>query len=191
MKKILTLLLCISLVSAVSSCGGDTSSGRAVSGPTDVNDVIQARMAEEGGSTPSSDAYAAPAGTGPAAGDPLVIPQGEEGVDYDLTVMSSSLVYSIVYSMVTTPQDYIGLTVKMQGTYASYHDEVNDKYYFACIIADATACCSQGIEFELTDDYTYPDDYPEEGSEICVTGVFDVYQEGGTSYCTLRDATLS
>ena len=55
---------------------------------------------------------------------------------------------------------------------------------------DAAACCSQGIEFVLTDEYSYPDDYPEEGREICVVGVFDTYQEGGYTYCTLRDAKM-
>ena len=58
-------------------------------------------------------------------------------------------------------------------------------------ISDATACCSQGIEFVLTDDYTYPDDYPERGSEICVMGVFDLYEEGTYTYCTLRDAVIA
>ena len=72
----------------------------------------------------------------------------------------------------------------------SFHDESSDKYYFACIISDATACCSQGIEFVLTDGYSYPDDYPEEGGDVCVVGVFDTYQEGGYTYCTLRNARL-
>ena len=69
-------------------------------------------------------------------------------------------------------------------------DRSSGNNYFACIIADATACCSQGIEFVLKDDYTYPDDYPEEGGDICVVGVFDTYQEGEYSYCTLRDAEI-
>jgi hypothetical protein len=55
---------------------------------------------------------------------------------------------------------------------------------------DATACCSQGIEFELTDDYVYPDDYPEDGGDICVVGTFDTYEEDGFTYCVLRDARL-
>ena len=46
------------------------------------------------------------------------------------------------------------------------------------IIQDATACCAQGMEFVLTDEYSYPDDYPDEGSEITVMAVFDTYQEG-------------
>ena len=40
--------------------------------------------------------------------------------------------------MMTSPEDYIGKTVKMKGMYSVYHDESTDKYYFACIIKDAT-----------------------------------------------------
>ena len=78
----------------------------------------------------------------------------------------------------------------MDGLFAYYHDEATGNYYFACIIQDATACCAQGIEFVLTEDYTYPDDYPEVNEEICVVGVFDTYEENGRTYCTLREASL-
>ena len=61
----------------------------------------------------------------------------------------------------------------------------------ACIISDATACCSQGIEFVLTDEYTYPDDYLKEGEKICVIETFDTYQEGDYTYCTLRNARIA
>ena len=92
--------------------------------------------------------------------------------------------------MMKAPEDYIVKTVKMEGTCACYHDEETGKYYFACLIADATACCSQGIEFVLTDDYSCPDDYPEIGKEICVTGEFSTYEENGNLFCTLIDASL-
>ena len=111
-----------------------------------------------------------------------------EKIDIDLTTLSSTMVYSEVYYMMTSPNDYLGKSVKMDGIFSVYHDEAADKYYFACIIQDATACCAQGIEFELKGDHVYPDDYPEEGTEICVTGVFDTYQEGEYLYCTLRNA---
>ena len=111
-------------------------------------------------------------------------------VDIDLTSLSSTMVYSEVYNMVTVPDDYVGKTVKMDGQFTAYHDENTGRDYFTCVIADATACCSQGIEFELGDGYSYPDDYPQEGEEICVAGTFDTYDEGGYIYCTLRNARL-
>lgn len=114
----------------------------------------------------------------------------EEGIDVDLTVLSATMVYSEVYNMMVSPEAYMGKTVKMSGQYVPFYDDTTDKYYFACIIKDATACCAQGIEFELTDEYAYPDDYPTEGNEICVVGVFDTYEEGETKYCTLRKAKI-
>ncbi len=113
------------------------------------------------------------------------------GVDVDLTVLSSTMVYSEVYNMMISPNNYIGKTVKMKGQFVPYYDESTGKYYFACFISDATACCSQGIEFILTDDYSYPEDYPMEGDTICVVGTFDTYMEGENMYCTLKNAVLA
>lgn len=121
-------------------------------------------------------------------------PSGEvsssDGVDVDLTELSSTMVYSEVYNMMYLPENYVGKTVKMRGLYVPYHDEATGKYYHNCLIMDATACCSQSIEFELTDDYNYPGDYPAEGQDFCVSGTFDTYMEGTDKYCTLRNAKL-
>ena len=113
-----------------------------------------------------------------------------DGIDIDLTTLSATVVYSEVYDMMFYPDNYVGKTVKMDGMFTYYYDEANDKYYFACIIMDATACCSQGIEFEPSEDFTYPDDFPEDGGDICVVGVFDTYEEDGFTYCTLRNAEI-
>ena len=122
--------------------------------------------------------------------DSEVLGNSEEGIDIDLTNASATVVYSEVYDMMYFPENYVGKNIKMDGLFTYYYDEAMDKYYFACIIMDATACCSQGIEFELTDDYVYPDDYPEDGGDICVVGTFDTYEEDGFTYCVLRDARL-
>lgn len=111
-------------------------------------------------------------------------------IEIDLTTMSANMVYSQVFCMVMEPDEYIGTTVKMAGTFVHFYDEEKDKHYFACIIQDATQCCAQGIEFEPGDEYVYPDDFPEDGSEICVTGVFDKYSEGDNNYLNLRNAVL-
>lgn len=111
-------------------------------------------------------------------------------IDVDLTQLSSTMVYSEVYNMLNKPDGYKGKTVKMNGAFSVYEDESTGKVYLACIIADATACCSQGIEFELSGEHKYPDDYPELGSNITVTGTFGTYNEGEYTYCQLSDATL-
>lgn len=205
-KNTLEAFVCIALVCALAGCSNTGSSGRAVDQPAGVNDVLEAKMAEEDlkkeGGSPSSAISANSSenerrtGINDGAPEPLPISENEivaanpEGIDIDLTVLSKNMVYAEVFNMMVTPDDYIGKTVKMEGMYTVYHDEATGKIYHACIIADATACCSQGIEFLLTDDYTYPDDYPEEFEDVCIVGVFDTYLEDGATYCTLKDARI-
>ncbi len=88
--------------------------------------------------------------------------------DVDLTAMSTTMVYSEVFDMVTYPDQYDGKIVKMKGIAVSYYDENTEETYHACIVQDATACCSQGLEYILADSGAYPED--EE--EITVLGVF-------------------
>lgn len=114
----------------------------------------------------------------------------DPGVDVDLTALSSTMVYAEVYNMMVSPENYVGKTVKMSGQFVPYYDEGTGNYYFACFISDATACCSQGIEFVLAGEASYPEDYPSEGETICVIGTFDTYMEGESMYCTLRNASL-
>lgn len=111
-------------------------------------------------------------------------------VDVDLTQLSNTMVYSEVYNMMVTPEDYIGKKVKMKGQCAVYQNPSSENCYYAVIIADATACCSQGLEFVLTDDPDGPAGYPEQGTEITVTGEFETYQEGDSTYCHLIHAKI-
>lgn len=70
--------------------------------------------------------------------------------------------------------------------------EPTQKYYFYCVIQDATACCAQGLEFVWDDGtHVYPDEYPEDNAEVIIEGTFETYREEDASlYCRLADATL-
>ncbi len=152
-------------------------------GQAGVKEVLEQNMADaDGGNT--EDTGLPEESTAPEPAEP------SDGIDVDLTTLSSTMIYSEVYDMMVAPDKYVGKTIKMEGLFSGYYDDVTKKNYFACIIQDATACCAQGIEFELTDEYTYPDDYPENGAAICVVGTFDLYKEGNYTYCTLRNARL-
>ena len=200
MRRGMLLLQSLALVLALAGCGSSTgASGRAAGQPTGVNDVIDAGISKENSTDKEINNDVTTEYTGnisdtessepePAAGSGAAY--DAEDIDIDLTALSSTMVYSEVYNMMSSPQDYIGKVVKMAGAFAVYHDEAADVYYFACIIKDATACCAQGIEFVLDGDYVYPEDYPALQEEICVTGIFDTYQEGEYTYCTLRKAEL-
>ena len=119
-----------------------------------------------------------------------------QNVDVDLTAMNSTMIFAQVSNMMIAPQEYVGKTIRMAGQFAVYYGynadgTVNeDVLYYACIIADATACCSRGLEFLVAGSLAYPDDYPPEGSQITVTGVFDLYEEEGLSFCRLIDASI-
>ncbi|MBR5767647.1 MAG: hypothetical protein IKX86_03085 [Clostridia bacterium] len=112
----------------------------------------------------------------------------DAAVEVDLTKLSSTMVYAEVYNMTSAPGNYMGKTVRMRGAFT--YAEGDGRYYFACIISDATACCAQGIEFVLRDERKFPDEYPKTGEEITVVGVFDTYFEGTYQYCQLIDAVM-
>lgn len=109
----------------------------------------------------------------------------------DLTTLSSTMVYAEVYNMLINPDAYIGKTIKMQGTFNIFQNVMTGQVYTACLISDAAACCSEGVEFVLGNDAVYPDDYPSLDTPITVTGTFQTYEEDGMTYCHLVDATMS
>lgn len=183
--QLIVVLLLIFMISAVSltGCADNGVQTRAyTSQKTGVGDIFANATAET-----TIPAETDTISTTTAAG---TSPVDNQNYEIDLTTMSANMVYSQVFCMVMEPDEYIGDTVKMSGTFVHIYDGEKDKHYFACIIRDATQCCAQGIEFEPTEEYIYPDDFPEEGSEICVTGVFDRYSEDGNNYLTLRNAVL-
>lgn len=113
-----------------------------------------------------------------------------EGIDIDLTVLNSNLAYSELYNIIVNSENYIGQTVKMKGLFSYYKDPQTNNEYFGCVVADAAACCSIGLEFVLEGLYSYPKDYPNPNSEITVTGTFETYDENGKEYCRLAKAKM-
>lgn len=115
---------------------------------------------------------------------------GTDGVDLDLSELSSSIAYAQIYNMKYTPDDHIGKTVKIRGQFAYYENPDTKDRYFACVITDGTGCCSQELEFIPAGEHAYPDDYPAIDSEITVTGTCEVYEENGYRYCYLANAAV-
>lgn len=106
------------------------------------------------------------------------------------------MVYAEVYNMLyNDPKSYLGKTVMARGEFSIYQLVVDGVLQpapaaYACIIADATACCAEGMEFVSEGDLTYPDDYPELGAEITVVGEFQAYEENGMTGYHLINARL-
>ncbi len=108
-------------------------------------------------------------------------------MDYDLSALSRTMMYSQVYDMIYNPDQYIGKTVRIFGPFNQYTDEATGEIHYACLIEDATACCTQGIEFEPADKHTV---MPPQDSMVLVSGTFDTYMNGPFLYCVLRDAVV-
>jgi len=116
-----------------------------------------------------------------------------DSVDYDLTEMSSDMVYAVVYHMMIDPATYIGKSFRIEGLYYAFYNEPADLYHHYCIVQDAAACCAQGLEFVWDDGtHVYPDEYPEDNTKVIIEGTFETYHMEGDSnlYGRLKDATF-
>lgn len=119
-------------------------------------------------------------------------PQAETGVDVDLTVGSSTVVYAEAYSILLSPEAYVGKTIRVRGQFVFHEEPQTGIRHFACVIPDNTACCVQSFEFVPADPDAYPDGYPEPnvGEEITVVGTIDTYEENGMPYAWITQATV-
>lgn len=193
MRKISCFILCLISAGLIAGCnGGDGPKSRMTAQTTGIRDVIESQMSKE-------DALQEPsASEETTSAAPETESQTEQSskssdgnsVDFDLTNLGPDILYAEVYSMMVFPDQYLGRTIKVAGIFTVYYDEARDKYHFACFVSDAAACCQQGIEFILDGDKAYPSDYPQEGAEITVTGVFGTYEEDGNTYWALTDAVM-
>ena len=114
----------------------------------------------------------------------------DSDVDVDLTTMSATVVFGEVSNMIFTPEEYEGKTVRMAGAFNVVDIPTTGMRYYSCLIADATACCKQGLEFQLKNGGSFPEDYPRLGAEITVVGTFETYEEDGMTYCRVADAVF-
>ena len=110
--------------------------------------------------------------------------------DYDFSRMDKTMMYTQIYNMLKTPDKYKGKVVRMQGKFGHYYDEKTGKHYFGCVVMDATACCSTGMEFSRKGRHNYPENYPKLDEPIIVTGRFSSYKEGKELFCELADAEI-
>lgn len=194
-KVIYVLALCLMTV-WLSGCAGGQQPPKTTGSVQAILDATEKDAASDTASkatdAPASDTPA-PSSTADTTGDvlPQTQPKPENiGKTVDLTTMSSTMIYAEVFSMTRFPEDYLGKTITMHGQFTVYGNTKSGKPYFAVVIADATACCSQGIEFVLAGEHIYPDDYPKEGEEITVTGQYQSYEENGGVYYHLADAEI-
>lgn len=117
--------------------------------------------------------------------------QTEDGIDLDLTHLSGTMVYAEVFNMRYEPDDYYGKVVRIEGYFSAYPNPETGEYYYNCVIPDATACCAQGIRFELSEALSYPEDFPENGVTVTVTGTYSIDNGGYMGYLAGSSMTLT
>ena len=177
MKKLLCVLLIVITLCSLAACGAAAASASEQTTP--------ALPAE----TPLPTREPTPLPTAEPTPQPLS--ETETG-ELDLTGMSGTMLYTMIYNMMKQPDDYLGRTIRVKGQFSAYVDEKSGRSYYACYIADAAGCCAQGLEFSPAETLTYPDDFPEPGTDITVSGVFSlVEEENGFRYFILRNADFT
>lgn len=198
MKKAI-LLLAAALLLTCTACSESSSSiqsGTAFSSSAGTDASSQAE------SIPSSE----PGGSSSSAASPAELPEESVGdtsaastkssdgePDIDLTTLSSIMVYSEVFNMSVSPEEYIGKTIRMAGIFTTNQDPKTEQISCAVLVQDATACCAQGFEIIMPEDAVYPQDYPDFGSEVTVIGELQAdrsLEEYGMIFLRLENVTF-
>lgn len=192
MKKILACIICLTLAFGVTACG--KASDKDSNGDTKI--ISDAKNKQENSKSDTKKEVnkkevAGDAGKGKSSKSKSKT-KGNK-IDVDLNNLNANVVYSQVFLMMTEPDKFIGKRIRMSGQFNVYAAQEGNPSgvteYYAIIIADAQACCQQGIEF-VWPGHTYPDGFPEVKSNASVTGIFEVYEENGKKYCRLVADTV-
>lgn len=187
MKKILACIICLTLAFGVTACG--KASDKDSNGDTKI--ISDAKNKQENSKSDtkkevSKKEVAGDAGKGKSSKSKSKTKSHK--IDVDLNNLNANVVYSQVFLMMTEPDKFIGKRIRMSGQFNVYAAQEGNPSgvteYYAIIIADAQACCQQGIEF-VWPGHTYPEGFPEVKSNASVTGIFEVYEENGKKYCRL------
>ena len=192
MKKILACIICLTLAFGVTACG--KASDKDSNGDTKIISDAKNKQKNSKSDTKkevskkevNKKEVAGDAGKGKSSKSKSKT-KGNK-IDVDLNNLNANVVYSQVYLMMTEPDKFIGKRIRMSGQFNVYAAQEGNPSgvteYYAIIIADAQACCQQGIEF-VWPGHTYPEGFPEVKSNASVTGIFEVYEENGKKYCRL------
>lgn len=192
MKKILACIICLTLAFGVTACG--KASDKDSNGDTKI--ISDAKNKQENSKSDTKKEVSKKEVAGDAGKDKSSKSKSKtkgNKIDVDLNNLNANVVYSQVFLMMTEPDKFIGKRIRMSGQFNVYAAQEGNPSgvteYYAIIIADAQACCQQGIEF-VWPGHTYPEGFPEVKSNASVTGIFEVYEENGKKYCRLVADTV-
>ena len=186
----------LAAVVLISGCGKQADNGKGINSGKTVDKVIESQVKKEEQKkteestkedTQKNDQQNTDTQTPESVQGSVNAP--EASVDVDLSVMDSDMIYATVYQMMSDPEQYVGKTFRIEGKFYVTYDEMTKNQYYYCVIKDATECCAQGLEFVWGDgSHIYPDEYPNDGTEVIVDGTFELYMENDSRYCRLANA---
>ena len=111
-------------------------------------------------------------------------------IDLDLTKMSATMIYSTMFDMLIMPEDYVEKNIKVKGWFETYTEPQTNELYYAVVVPDATACCQQGLEFVWIGEHNYPEDFPEIGADVTITGFYKLIENDGITYNYLEASSV-
>lgn len=158
MKMLFCVLMMVLTLVSLAACGGKNETNSQTPSPPD----SQSRLTEK---QPASE---------------------PDRIDIDLTEFSSNMVYAEVYHMISAPEQCLGKTIKIYGVYELYVDPDIEREYHTCIVTDAAACCSVGLEFAPAGGQ----DLPKNSDSVTLIGKFGFYEENGNRTYCLTDAVF-
>jgi hypothetical protein len=102
-----------------------------------------------------------------------------DNIDIDFTKMNALIASSQLDMVLQDMQSYVGQTMRIRGIYTPDYWEL---YGIQDIIIECASGCPKLFSFVWTGNHVYPDDYPEIGSLIELTGVFGTFNLEGIEY---------
>jgi len=106
----------------------------------------------------------------------------ERDVDIDLSELSMTMIQAEYQKIISNPEDYMGKTIKVYGSYYILPLDNAGNIAHYVIIVQGDECCQMGFEFKRDGNYVYPEDYPSQNSMIQITGTLDKHEQFGAVY---------
>lgn len=175
MKQIRFIIILTLLAALLAGCQGQQASTRT---PTELAQQYELVKQETSPPAQAPETAQTPArsDTGGASPVPLHNPP-----HMDLSDMSYTMAYAQVYSMVMAPKRHQGETLKIKGSYYGFQTQEGQDVHLILII-DEAGCCEVGMEFRITGNLAWPQDYPPNNSIILLTGLMDIIHHGDNPY---------
>ena len=127
--------------------------------------------------------------------DTMIAPGVATGqIDFDLTTLDTTdeMIQDIAYN----PDKYIGKKIRLQGISNQFTDPDTLITYYSVRVRDNGNGGMTYIEYLIGDDelgsyQSYKNTYPEDESEIIITGIYETYEENDHTFYRLKNSEVS